>query len=309
MDDDVARRVGLSPILNTPVFQPASSAVRVKVGARSHQGASSDRNEDHYLVVRLGRDQEILATSLSSDDVPPPFHEHGYAMLVADGIGKGGAGAVASRVAISTFAHLALHYGKWNVRIDPATAIEIFERAEWFYARADEAVHARASANATLQGMATSLTSAYSAGEDLFIAHVGHSRAYIFRDGSLTQLTRDHTLAQHLADSKRPTSVERRAQDLQHILTDAIGAPGGHPLVEVERFTLKDRDYLLLCTNGLTDMVDDAQIAEVLALRRAPRDQCDILIELANRRGGRDNITVIVAEYQIPGSTGDQVLP
>ena len=114
--------------------------MRVKFGARSHQGSARQRNEDHYLVVRLGRHQETLATSLSGNDVPPRFEEHGYAMLVADGLGEGGSGSVASRVALSTIAHLALHYGKWNVRIDPATASEIFERAEWFYSQADAAV-------------------------------------------------------------------------------------------------------------------------------------------------------------------------
>ena len=123
------------------------------------------RNEDHYLVVRLGRYQETLATSLSGSDVPPRFEESGYAMLVADGLGEGGAGSVASRVALSTIAHLALHYGKWNLRVDPATATQIFERAEWFYSQADAAVHTRASSSPALKGMTTALTAAYSAGD------------------------------------------------------------------------------------------------------------------------------------------------
>jgi PPM family protein phosphatase len=299
-DHDTARRAALSPILGPHDNLPSSSSVRVNVGARSHQGALRQRNEDHYLVVRVGREQETLATSLSGSDVPPHFVESGYAMLVADGLGEGGAGSMASRVALSTFAHLALHYGKWNVRIDPMTAEQIMERAEWFYSQVDAAVHTRAASSPALKGMATALTAAYSAGEDLFIAHVGHSRAYLFRDGHLAQLTRDHTIARHLADTRRPAAVERRAQDLKHILTDAVGAPGGHPLVEIERFQLMNGDCLLLCTNGLTDMIDDARIAEVLALRREPGEQCATLVEMANRAGGGDNVTVIVAEYQIP---------
>jgi protein phosphatase len=221
-------------------------------------------------------------------------------MLVADGLGEGGAGSVASRVALSTIAHMALHHGQWNVRIDTATAEQVMERAEWFYAKADAAVHTHAASNAALKGMTTALTAAYSAGTDLFIAHVGHSRAYLFRDGDLTMLTRDHTIARHLADTHRPAAVERRAQDLSHILTDAVGAAGAHPLVEVERFELVDRDCVLLCTNGLTDMISDDRIAEVLALRRQPGQQCDTLVEMANRAGGGDNITVILAEYQVP---------
>ena len=75
---------------------------------------------------------------------------------------------------------------------------------------------------------------------------------------------------------------------------------GAHPLVEVERFQLKDGDCVLLCTNGLTDMIDDDRIAEVLALRREPGEQCATLVELANRAGGGDNVTVIIAEYRDP---------
>jgi protein phosphatase len=148
--------------------------------------------------------------------------------------------------------------------------------------------------------MTAAMTMAYSAGDDLFIAHVGHCRAYVYRDGRLERLTRDHTVERQLAETKRPAAVERRAQDLKHILTDAIGAPGAQPMVEVERFQLLDGDCLLLCTNGLTDMIDDGRIAEVLALRREPGEQCDTLIDLANRAGGGDNVTVVLAEYRIP---------
>lgn len=298
-DRAATRRAALSPILGVEEFRPPSSSVRVSIGARSHQGGLRQRNEDHYLIVRLGRQQVTLATSLSGADVPPPFDESGYLMLVADGLGEGGAGSVASRVALSTIAHLGLHYGKWNLRVDAATATQIFERAEWFYAQADAAVHTRAAAMPELQGMTTALTAAYSAGDQLFVAHVGHSRAYLFRGGQLDLLTRDHTIERHFADTGRPAAVERRAQDLCHILTDAVGAPGAPPLVEVEQFQLINGDCVLLCTNGLTDMLDSNRIGEVLALRREPGEQCAALVELANRAGGGDNVTVLLAEYHI----------
>lgn len=299
-DEAAARRAALSPILGFDDIRPLSSTVRVRIAARSHQGSQRERNEDHYLVMQLGRHQHTVATSLSESDLPTDFEESGYAMIVADGLGEGGAGSVASRVALSTMAHLALHHGKWNVRIDPITASQVFERAEWYYSQIDAAVHSRASSNPALKGMTAAMTMAYSAGDDLFVAHVGHSRAYVFRDGRMELLTRDHTIERHMTDSSRPVSVERRAQDLKHILTDAIGAPGAQPLVEVERYQLLDGDTLLLCTNGLTDMLDENRLAEVLALRRDPGDQCDALIELANRAGGGDNVTVVLAEYRIP---------
>jgi PPM family protein phosphatase len=298
-DPEAVRRAAISPLFGVRDRTRLTSSVSVTVGARSHQGSARENNEDHYLVLRVGRDQETLATSLSGNDVPPLFKESAYAMLVADGLGEGGSGSVASRVALSTIAYLALDYGEWNVRIDPETATQIFDRAEWFYAQADTAVHTRAASHPLLKGMTTALTAVYSAGSELFIAHVGHTRAYLFRSGQLSRLTRDHTIEQHLADTRRPASVERRAQDLRHILTDAVGAPGGHPLVEVDRVGLLDGDEVMLCTNGLTDMVDDVRIAEVLAHRRAPDDQCAMLIDLANRAGGGDNVTVIIAAYHI----------
>jgi PPM family protein phosphatase len=294
------RRAATSVPYSAPEFRPPSAVVRVDVAARSERGASRASNDDHYLAVRLERSQETIATSLSDIDIPEAFHEYGYAMLVADGIGEAGAGSVASRVALSTIAHLALDHGRWNLRINPDTVMDIMARAEQFYSRADAEVFARSRADTPLAGMSTSLTAAYSAGDSLFVAHVGHSRAYLFREGALTQLTRDQTMARHIASSKIPVAVERSAQDLQHILTDAIGAGPNAPVVEVEQFKLKHGDSVLLCTNGLTDVIDDVQIAEVLALPRQSAEQCALLIEMAQQQQTADNITVVLGQYRVP---------
>jgi protein phosphatase len=296
------RRATLSLPYTTREFQPLSAIVHVDMASRSERGVARDSNDDHFLTVRLGRSQETLATSLSAADVPAPLQEYGYAMLVADGMGEGGAGSVASRVAISAIAHLALDHGRWSLRVNPDTAMEIMARLEQFYGRADAEVFARSRSAGPLTGMSTSLTAACSAGDSLFVAHVGHSRAYRFREGALTQLTRDHTMARQIATAKSPVGLERSARDLQHILTDAIGAGGNAPVVDVEQFRLKDGDVVLLCTNGLTDAVDDARIADVLALPRQPAEQCAALIDLAMERRTEDNTTVVLAHYRIPSS-------
>ncbi len=303
--DDSDRRRALASPLAADEFLPASTTVRVDLGAQSHQGVVRSTNEDHYLVIRLGRKQETVATSLPDTDLPRRFEEHGFLMLVADGIGAGGSASVASRVALSTVAHLLLHYGRWNLRIDPAIAAEVLRRSKELYSEVDEAVARRREALPALGDIATALTAAYSAGDHLFVAHVGHSRAYLLRDGYFTQLTRDHTSTQYHADTGRPVAVERRGQDLAHILTDAIGSRGSRPEVDVEHFRLLDGDCLLLCTNGLTDMVDDECIAETLSLRRHATEQCRILVDLANQRGGGDNITAIVAQYEVPHDVRD----
>src|SRR5262245_6283881 len=235
-DDRTTRRRLLSPILDAERFQTLSSAVRVEIGATSQRGTLRPHNDDHYLAIRLARSQAIISTSLVSSDLPDNFQEQAFAFLVADGLGDRGVGSLASRIALSTFAHLALHFGQWNVRIDSFTAAQVMERAKRFYERINEAVLKRGQENAELRGMATTLTAAYSAGEDLFIAHVGHSRAYCFREGDLLPLTADHTIAGRNANGSKPQAVPRASQDLQHILTDTLGGKAGLPEILIEHF-------------------------------------------------------------------------
>ena len=304
--DDAGRRRLFSSVLSTEDFEPAAALVRADFAARSHRGRAFKDNEDHYLALRLGRSEETLHTSLINLDVPRRFDEYAYAAVVADGIGGGGAGAVAARVAISTLADLELRFGQWNMRIDPESAADIMDRSKWFYDRAHEAVRRWYGAHHEVGRIAAALTGMYSAGNDLFVAHVGHSRCYLFREGLLTQLTRDQTLRERLASSPQPTPVGRALEDVQHVLTNAVGAGGDGPGVMVEHFRLADDDSLLLCTNGLTDMVPDSEIADLLASRRTPQEQCDMLVDAAVTNGGSDNVTVVLANYHIPNLEHDR---
>jgi serine/threonine protein phosphatase PrpC len=203
--DEANRRDLLSSLLSADDFRPASAVVHAEFAARSHRGLARRENEDHFLVLRLSRQQEALFTSLDRRDIPDRFDESAYCAVLADGIGPGGAGALAARMAVSTLAHLAIRFGKWNMRIDPKTASEIMERSEWFYRRTHETILKRSREDATLAGMGSTLTGIYSTGNDLFVAHVGHSRCYLFRKGLLTQLTRDQTLQERLSSSPQRT--------------------------------------------------------------------------------------------------------
>lgn len=294
------RRRALGPILNAETFQTLSSTVRVEMGATSLRGKLRPQNDDHYLAIQLSRGQTVMQTSLAASDLPGRFEEQAYAFMVADGLGDGGKGSMASRVALSTFAHLALHYGQWNVRIDGYTASQVMERAQRFYERINDAVLRQGQSHADLRGIATTLTAAYSAGDDLFIAHVGHSRAYCYRDGDLMRLTADHTLEERKTAGPHLQSVLRSSQDLQHILTDALGGKRGLPEVLIEHFRIRDGDRLLICTNGLTDVLDDDQIADVLSCHRVPQEDTAALAALALERGGEDDVTVLVVDYRVP---------
>jgi len=299
--DAAKRRAALAQPLNNPGFEPTSSLIEVDVAAASNRGKLRYQNTDHYLAVRLGRVQETLLTSLAADDLPRRFSEYAYAMLVADGFGDSGPGARASRVALSAIAHLAIRYGRWHVRTEPEKFAEIVGQGEFFFRHANEAVIEASRADFRLAEMATSMTAVYIAGTDLFFAHVGHSKAFIFRQGELIPLTHDHTAVpegRHHAPGPPPPG----RLDLHHLVTESIGARAGGPRVEIEHVQLWVGDRILLCTNGLTDAVKADRIADVLALRRKPQDTCDALVQLALEAGGPDNVTVVAADYTVRGA-------
>ena len=282
-----------SPLLGPDEFPPLSALVEVRFGAASHRGRQRLRNGDHHFVLRLGRSQETIVTSLPPAVVPLPFEEFGYTMVVADGGGEAG-----SRLALSTLVHLVLHFGKWNLRTNPDIAQEVMDRAERFYRQVDRVVNDTRTTYPGLAGIDTTMTGLFSAGRDCFLAHVGHSRAYLYRDSMLLPLTRDHTVdSPHVpAPTLPPVS-----KDLQHILTDCIGhgTPEGLT-VDVEQFRLLDEDRLLLCTNGLTDTVSPDEIEKILAMRATPDRQCQQLVEKALELGAPDDVTALIADYCIP---------
>lgn len=297
---DTKELLKVLPLIEDYECDVLSATVKVEFGGLSHTGKVRTINEDHFMITRLGRDQETLLTNLPPGDVPDHFQESGYAMVVADGMGGAARGEVASRLAISTLAHLGLQFGKWNLRINAKIARDVRERAAIFYQRVGQAVIKEGRADPSLTGMGTTLTGAFSAGSDLFVASVGDSRAYLFRRGRLLQLTRDQTYAQLLADMGQIPQHEVSTHHLRHILTEAIGIGSGKVDVKVRHLPLLNEDRLLLCTDGLTEMVDEEEIAGVLMRGQSPQDACQTLVDLALEHGGIDNVTVLLAIYEIP---------
>jgi protein phosphatase len=137
-----------------------------------------------------------------------------------------------------------------------------------------------------------------SLGTDLFLGHIGDSRAYLFRGEKLHQLTKDHTLAQALIDAGIARADDTSTLAMRHVLTAALGSTGERTDPQVQRLHLSDGDQLLLCTDGLTEMVADNDIAAVLADANSSQAACQALIDLALAGGGKDNITVVLARYQ-----------
>jgi len=280
--------------------KPVSSSVHFEYGAVSETGKVRDKNEDHFLVSKVSRKQEVLSTNVARDHIPTLTAEDGYAMLVADGMGGMAAGEVASRLTITTALKLIQKSPKWGFKINKKEARELFERVSQHLRDIDQALTAQSEADHRLFGMGTTLTAAYSAGADLFIIHLGDSRAYLYRKGELRQLTKDHTVAQAMADAGYIAPEEVPRHHKRNVLTNFLGGHHGNVTADVRWLRVTDGDRLLLCSDGLHDMVDDASIARILGAHDRPRDAAQFLLDEALERGGRDNVTVIVARYEIP---------
>jgi protein phosphatase len=278
----------------------ASSSVRVDVQGLSHPGRVRPNNEDHFLVARFGRTMETLLTNLPPGEVPGQSSETVYGFAVADGIGGEAAGEVASRTALRTMIDLVLETPDWILCLDAQVIREVERRMERRFRQIHDTLNDLAHAEPKLFGMGTTMTVAISHGADLVVIHVGDSRAYLFRGGELMQLTRDQTLAQELADAGGIRPEEVATHPLRHRLTGAISTKLGEVRAELSSSTLADGDQLLLCTDGLTDMVPDAAVAEVLGRGDPAADACNALLDRALARGGKDNVTVVLARYRFP---------
>jgi protein phosphatase len=284
--------------------KPPSNMVGVEFGAVSDTGKVRPQNEDHYLVSRVSRKQEVLRTNVPAALFPEYAGEDAYLMIVADGMGGMAAGEVASRMAITTGLTVFHNSPKWGFKINKKEARELVDRVGGYLQEIDRVLTDRSEADRRLFGMGTTLTAAYSIGVDLFIIHLGDSRAYLYRNGKLLQLTKDHTVAQAMADAGYIAADQVRHHTKRNVLTNYLGGHHGKVKADVRWLRLNNADRLLLCSDGLNDMVDDASIARIMGAHDQPSDAAQSLLEEALDRGGRDNVTVIVARYEIPSPAG-----
>ena len=272
--------------------------LNVNLGAVSHPGLVRENNQDSYLVMKFGRSLENLMTNLDEDLFEPGYFMSGYGMLVADGMGGMAAGDVASRLALSKLIELIVDTSDWTLALQHMHDVTtVMERMTDRFLQIDEVLRKEADRDQTLQGMGTTLTVAGALGSDLIIGHVGDSRAYLLHKDDLTQLTKDHTLAQALIDAGVVNPGDPASRSMRHVLTAAVGSMGEQVDPQVQRFKLHDGDQLLLCTDGLIEMVNDATIAQVLREAKSAQSACQELLDLALAGGGTDNITAVLAHF------------
>jgi protein phosphatase len=273
--------------------------VGVMFGARTDRGRVRERNEDQFLIAKLAKSMRICGSSL-----PEPQHtrfadEEGYLMIVADGMGGVAGGEEASAMAVRTVESFVLDAIKWFLHKDGSEQDVLVGELKTALERADRSVVERAEADPELYGMGTTLTMGYSVGTDLFVAHAGDSRAYQFRRGRLERITSDHTLVQMLVDGGVLSPEDARDHPRRHVVTNVLGGPHRGVQVDIKRKEIADGDVLLLCTDGLTEALDEPEIARLLERSADPDRAAHDLVDAALSRDANDNITVVLARYEV----------
>ncbi|HEX6271393.1 MAG TPA: Stp1/IreP family PP2C-type Ser/Thr phosphatase [Polyangiaceae bacterium] len=264
--------------------------IRIRLFGRTDVGQIREHNEDNFLIGDLTRRSRTLLES----DREQRVGEWGSVMGVCDGMGGAAAGEIASQLAVDIiFERL--------IQGDPPTERDALARR---LVRAVEDAGIRifneARADRTRRGMGTTATIAALVDARLFVAQVGDSRAYILRGDRLVQVSRDQSLVNQLIEAGQLTEEEAETFEHNNIILQALGT-AETVQVDLTYVDLKRGDRLLLCSDGLSGMVRAEELREVLMTQRDPLDACKELTDRANRAGGHDNITVIVADFDGTG--------
>jgi protein phosphatase len=280
--------------------QATERTLTVRSFGLTHPGKVRPRNEDQFLISEPSKTMWITQSSLPQPEMRRGA-ERGHLFLVADGMGGHQAGEQASSLTMASIEAFVLDSLKWFFHLEGAEEKTVVSEFQTALRQADQTLFAKAARHPELQGMGTTLTLAYGLGSELFVVHVGDSRCYLFRDGALHRLTRDHTLINELLQRGVLSPEEAARHPYRHVITNCVGGHEQGLEVEAHKLQLRPDDAILLCSDGLTDMVSDDTIHEIMRKQEDPRGACERLVAQANEQGGKDNITVIVARFDGPG--------
>jgi PPM family protein phosphatase len=253
-------------------------------------------NEDQFLVADLSRMLRVRQTSLPQV-VTQQGRSRGHILLVADGMGGHNAGEVASALSVEVVEGYVVELLRRFSNLQTTDERGVIQDLREAVQQADARLIEEAREHRELKGMGTTLTMAFVSGRRLFVLHAGDSRCYLFRAGQLEQLTEDHTLVAALVSHGVIRPEEARRHPHRHVVTNVLGGDEAGVRVDVQRASLEAGDRLLLCSDGLTDMLDDQRIAAILAKEPEPESACRSLVAEANEAGGKDNITAVVARF------------
>lgn len=263
-------------------------------------GAVRPSNEDQFLIAELRKAMRVRQSSLTQP-ADQYSDERGYLMVVADGMGGRGGGERASELAVDSIEEFSLNTLKWFFQLRGPEEKNVLGEFQAALRQADLRVSVEADEHPEMSGMGTTLTMAYALNAELYVVHVGDSRCYVLRKGELRQLTQDHTVVGELIRQGQLTPDAATRHRLRHMITNVVGGgkPGVH--VEVQKLEIEPDDVVLLCTDGLTQILPDDRIADILRAETSPEEACTRLVAAANKAGAKDNVTVIVARFGWPG--------
>ena len=265
----------------------------------THVGRARSSNQDNYLIGDMRRLLNICDSSVETLDGQSMVSNHpGQLLMVADGMGGHAHGEYASRLAIR-------YMTTYVANLMPRFPVGDMKNDDEFQAALKEGpveihrlLRKEGQADPTRAEMGTTLTVAYIDWPALYLVHVGDSRCYLFRDGRLNQLTTDHTVAQYLSDAGQLTPDRAQNGSLQHMLWNSVSAARTPPEPQVKRELLQPADYVLLCSDGLIRHLAVEEIAEILGSQCSVPEKANQLIDETNRRGGRDNTSVVIGYFE-----------
>jgi protein phosphatase len=267
--------------------------VRVSVFGKTDLGRTRDHNEDTFLVADLSTGHASLRPEVRDHVIGP----RGSLFMVADGMGGAAAGEIASQMAVDLIhRHLS---AVWATDADTSEERFAFRMREALE-RANQHIHNYAKQHAEVRGMGTTATVAGVYGTGLWLAQIGDSRGYLAREGHVIQLTKDQSLMQRLVDAGELTEEEAEQSERRNIILQALG-PDPKVKVDLTHQPLRRSDILVICSDGLSSLVRREEIGELLEQHRDLPAACSALIDLANGRGGPDNITVVIARFEGEG--------
>ena len=273
-------------------------------------GRQRSSNEDHFLIADVCKSMRVHQTNLGLDHQSRLFGDtQGKLLIVADGMGGNESGERASQLVLDTIVDYVLNRLSWLLQKDAVNEQDFVEQLKHSLFECQKVIDNESAMVPQRRKMGSTLTLAYIIWPRAFLIHVGDSRCYLLRDHHLRQLTRDHTLSQLIEENSRSSKLdaaiavqEAKGKGLSHVLWNVVGGGSEKPHPDATAFDLKIGDTLMLCTDGLTNMLNFDQIHKRLDANTSSSITCKQLLADANLSGGADNITVVVSRFvnQIP---------
>ena len=264
----------------------------------THPGKVRKENQDHFMLCTVHPQVVVHGTSLPAvNELPLRGERLATYMLVADGVGSGSGGGDASRLALSTITTYVASSLRSYHAAGSATDQEFYDALTAAALEAHDAVRSEGAAQPEAK-MATTLTLAVAVFPWMYVTQVGDSRCYRYWQGELTQMTRDQTIAQGLVDQGILPADRMSKSPFSHVLSSAIGSGEATPVVT--RIEIPRGCVILLCTDGLTKHVENAEITREIEAMTSSAQLCEKLLDMALERGGSDNVTIISARAPLP---------